>query len=88
MEERLEKLEEQIAALRDRNRRVDADKAWETSRFRVATIAGMTYAVAFLFMWSVGIGRPWLNALIPVLGFILSTLSLPSIKQWWVGRRP
>jgi len=86
MEERLEKLEEQIAVIRDRNRRVEADKAWETSSFRIAAIAGMTYVVAFSFMWSVGNVRPWLNALIPAIGFVLSTQSLPFVKRSWLKR--
>lgn len=87
MDERIETIERDIASLAERNRRVDADKAWETSGFRVATIAVMTYVVATLFMRSIGVARPWLNALIPVFGFVLSTLSLPPIKRWWIGRR-
>ncbi|MBI4437345.1 hypothetical protein HY631_00090 [Candidatus Uhrbacteria bacterium] len=87
MEERLTQIESEIASLKERNRRVEADKAWETSWFRVITIAGMTYFVAVLFMWSINVSRPWASALVPVIGFILSTLSLPAIKHWWIEKR-
>ena len=38
-------------------------------------------------MRSIGIARPWLNAFIPVIGFVLSTLSLPQIRCWRIGRK-
>ena len=37
-DERLTKLEKDIAAIQERNRRVEAGKAWETSAFRIPTI--------------------------------------------------
>lgn len=67
-----------------RNARVEADKAWETSKTRRACIAAMTYGIAVLFMWRIGISEPWLNALVPTGGYLLSTLSLPIIKNWWL----
>ncbi len=35
MEEKLQKLEKEVAAIKERNLRVEADKAWETSSFRI-----------------------------------------------------
>jgi hypothetical protein len=69
-----------------RNQRVEADKAWETSLTRRACIAAMTYLIASLFMWRVGVSEPFVNALVPTGGYILSTLSLPFVKTWWLLR--
>ncbi len=77
-------LEKRIQAIEERNQRVEADKAWETSLVRRVIIAVLTYGVMVLFMSSIGVTNPWSNALIPTTGFILSTLSLPFFKQLWL----
>lgn len=77
-------INQEIDAIHERNRRVEADKAWEVSWMRRLVIAAMTYVVAFVWLWVVGNTSPWLNAFIPAVGYILSTLSLPAIKRWWV----
>lgn len=80
-------LEDDIAEIKARNARVEADKAWETSNTRKAVLAVLTYFIAFLFMWVIGADRPFLAALVPTGGFMLSTLSLHGIKAWWLRRR-
>ncbi len=70
----------------DRNARVEAEKAWETSLTRRLTILILTYAVTVLFLWSIRIPLPYLQALVPTGGFFLSTLSLPWIKRLWMER--
>lgn len=74
---------EQIEA---RNRAKELDKAWEVSWTRRLVIAAITYASAVLFLWVINVPQPYLAALVPVGGFILSTLSLAPIKQWWLSR--
>ena len=80
-------LHQEIDAIKQRNKRVESDKAWETSEFRKITLAIMTYFVALLFMYAIGVKDAWLNAIIPTGGFILSTQSLPFIKRWWLAHR-
>ncbi|MDY0029213.1 MAG: hypothetical protein RBR86_04630 [Pseudobdellovibrionaceae bacterium] len=75
-----------LADIQERNACVEQDKAWETSKTRRAVIAGMTYIVATLYMMSLGVSQPMLNALIPTGGYLLSTLSLPFVKKIWMGR--
>lgn len=75
-----------LSEIRERNRRVEIDKAWETSKTRRAFIAGITYVVASIYMMSLGVSQPFLNALIPVGGYLLSTLSLPVIKAMWIEK--
>tara|TARA_Y100000310_G_C20593370_1_gene769252 strand:+ start:785 stop:1030 length:246 start_codon:yes stop_codon:yes gene_type:complete len=74
-----------IKSIQERNRRVESDKAWETSIMRRGIIALGTYAIAWWFMAKIGVPSPHLNALVPTGGYVLSTLSLPYIKDWWLN---
>ncbi len=73
-----------ISEIIERNARVEADKAWETSRTRKACIVLVTYLLATLLMWMSGVEKPWLGALVPSLGYFLSTLSLSALKNFWM----
>lgn len=84
MEDRIEKIEQEIAALKERNRRVEGDKAWETSYFRVSVIAIIVYIVIAVFLYVIGVQNFLLAALVPPAGYFLSTRSLPAIKRWWI----
>ena len=84
MEDESAKVKEDLLLIKQRNQRVEADKAWETSVFRVVIIAIITYAIASVALYFIGIQNYLFSALIPSIGFILSTLSLPPIKRWWV----
>lgn len=79
-------LEQEIAALKERNTRVEADKAWEVSIFRKMTIAIITYVVAVALLYAIGNDEVFRNALVPVAGYLLSTQSLPFLKKWWIKR--
>lgn len=74
-----------VEEILERNARVEADKAWETSWTRRCIIAAITYAVASAFMYRIGVGDPFINALVPTGGYLLSTLSLGVVKQWWMN---
>lgn len=79
--------EQRLDAIELRNRQKEAEKAWEVSFFRRSIVAVMTYMVASVTLWTIGSSEPFLEALIPTIGYILSTLSLPFIKQWWIERK-
>ncbi|MEK7664523.1 MAG: hypothetical protein AAB361_00090 [Patescibacteria group bacterium] len=81
----IEEIEKEIKLIKERNKRVEADKAWETSRFRVFFITIITYIITTIVFYFIGVKNYLLNALIPTLGFYLSTRSLPFIKKWWVN---
>ncbi len=78
--------EETILSILDRNARVEQEKAWEVSWTRRLTILIMTYAFAVLFLWSIHISLPYIQALVPTLGYLLSTLSIPWVKKWWMSK--
>lgn len=80
-------IQERIELLESRNRRVETDKAWETSWTRRISIAVLTYAVVATYLAVVIGTNPWLNALVPVAGFLLSTLTVSYLKSWWISRR-
>ncbi len=70
-----------LSKIEERNTRVEADKKWETSIVRKVSIAVLTYAVICLFLFTIHESDIFLKALIPVLGFILSTISLKIIRK-------
>jgi hypothetical protein len=84
MEERIQNLEKEIEVIKERNTRVEADKAWETSYFRVLLISGIIYVVAVKVLHFIGSGNYFLNALVPAIGYFISVQSLPFIKKWWI----
>jgi hypothetical protein len=75
------KLEQEINKIKERNAKVEADKAWETSLCRKALIALITYFVIVWFFHAADLPRPFHNAIVPTLGFILSTLSVSFLKN-------
>ncbi|PIY72335.1 hypothetical protein COY87_01500 [Candidatus Roizmanbacteria bacterium CG_4_10_14_0_8_um_filter_33_9] len=79
----LEKIEKEIEQIKLRNERVEIDKAWETSGTRKLFLIIFTYLSIGIYMWVIGVNEPWLNAVIPSIGFLLSTLTLPFIKKYW-----
>lgn len=79
----IKELEQRITVIEGRNRRVELDKAWETSLTRRLLILIGTYAILGLYLWAIEIPRPWLNAIVPAVGFGLSTLVLTPIRKWW-----
>ena len=83
----MEKIEERIEKIEERNKRVELDKAWETSFIRIFFVCIITYLAAFFALYSIGASKPYLNALIPVLGFVLSTQSIPAVKKYWVKNK-
>jgi preprotein translocase subunit SecF len=83
----METIEERLNKIEERNRKVELDKAWETSLMRIIFVSLITYIAAFFVIYSMGVSRPYLNALIPVLGFILSTQSIPVIKRYWIKNK-
>jgi hypothetical protein len=62
----------------------DAEKDFEVSYTRMVAIMGLTYATLFGYMYLIGVRHPALNAVVPSVGFNLSTWSLPMVKVVWL----
>ena len=76
-------LEERVKAIEDRNKKVELDKAWETSYTRKILIGVFTYLAIALYLKFIVQIEPWINAVVPTVGFLLSTLTLPFFKSIW-----
>ncbi len=73
---RLEKIEH-------RNASVELNKSWETSNTRKLFVALFTYITIGVYFLVTQVDKPFINAIVPTLGFLLSTLSLSWVRQMW-----
>lgn len=80
-------IEERLSAIEARNKKVEADKAWETSWARRFSIMVLTYIVVAFYLQYVVHINPWINALVPVIGFMLSTLTINWLKNQWLNKQ-
>lgn len=80
-------MEARLAAIERRNARVESDKAWETSFARRGLLFAFTYLAIGAYLAAVHLPDPWLNAIVPAVAFMLSTLTLPFFKKIWLGWR-
>ena len=87
MEERIKELENRVNDIEKRNKRVEGDKAWETSTIRKVLIICLTYIFAVLYLKIADTTNPFLGAVVPCVGFFLSTQTLNIIKQKWLNKR-
>lgn len=85
--EALKELSGKISTMNHRNRIRDFSKEFEGSLFRIIVIMILTYAVLSTYMLLADLDRPWISAIVPTVGFQLSTVSLPSIKNCYVEHR-
>ena len=77
-------VEEEIKKIQERNKRVEKDKAWETSWTRRICIMVLTYIVVICYSYIVkNFDSIFLSSLVPVIGFTLSTLSLKLVRKIW-----
>ncbi len=79
-------LESRISAIEKRNEEVELNKSWEGSWTRKGLIILFTYLSISLYLYFIVGIDPWINAVVPALGFVLSSLSLPYFKKWWSNR--
>lgn len=77
-------IEKEIKDIKARNKRVETDKAWETSLTRKICIMVLTYLVVVSYQFIIQESNNiFLSSLVPVFGFFLSTLSLKLIRKIW-----
>ena len=81
-----QQIEQELQIIKQRNQRVELDKSWETSKTRRGFIVISTYVIASVWLIVIHDSNPMLKALIPTAGYLLSTLSLPIIKETWLSK--
>jgi len=82
----VDRLKKEVKEIKKRNRGVELDKKWETSYTRRALLIVFTYLAVGLYLRAINVSMPWLNAIVPSLGFLLSTLTLPIFKRLWAKK--
>ena len=81
---KIEELKQEIENIKERNKKVELDKKWETSWTRKICICILTYIVVISYSYMVrNYDNIFLSSLVPVIGFTLSTLSLKYIRSNW-----
>ena len=71
-----EEIKIEIDQIKNRNKKVETDKAWETSWTRKIFICILTYIVVVTYFHLINkINNVWLSSFVPVIGFTLSTIS-------------
>ena len=75
-------LKMEIEKIKERNKKVELDKAWETSFVRRLCICILTYIVVVVYsIITKNVTNIWISSLVPVIDFTLSTLSLKVVKK-------
>lgn len=83
----IKEIEQEINQIKERNKRVELDKKWETSWTRKICIMILTYIVVVIYSYIVrNYDKIFLSSLVPVIGFTLSTLSLKYIRKIWENK--
>lgn len=83
----IKEIEQEINQIKERNKRVELDKKWETSWTRKICIMILTYIVVVIYSYIVrNYDNIFLSSLVPVIGFTLSTLSLKYIRKIWENK--
>lgn len=80
----IEEIKNKISLLEERNKRVEKDKEWERSYARRILLILFTYLAIGFYLQAININNAWLNAIVPAVGFLLSTLTLPFFKELWL----
>ena len=77
-------LEIEIEKIKERNKKVELYKSWETSLTRRLCICILTYTIVVIYSYLIKkVSNIALSSLVPVIGFILSTLSLKLVRNVW-----
>ena len=77
----IEQISQELENIKKRNQKVEIDKSRETSITRKVLLMIFTYLALGIYMQAIDINNPRLNAIIPAIWFLLSTLTLPRFKK-------
>lgn len=83
----LKEMDQEIEKIKQRNKKVELDKKWETSYTRKICICILTYIVVIIYSYVIRkFDNIFLSSLVPVIGFTLSTLSLNFVRKVWENK--
>ena len=82
----LNEIKKELDFIKSRNKRVETDKAWETSWTRKIIITITTYVLIVIFMYIAKLEKPIIGAIIPSVAYLLSVSSMTLIKKVWINK--
>lgn len=82
----ISELENEIQKLKERNTKVEADKAWETSLVRGLILTLSTYVLVVILLFTIKNEHPFTNALVPAIGYFISFQSLSFFRKYWMKK--
>jgi len=77
-------LESKVDSIIERNKKVESDKAWETSKTRRLILGIATYVLILYFLILIEAPNPYFNAIIPAAAYLIQQYSAPFVKEWWI----
>ena len=80
--DRLSELENRITKIEERNNKVELDKKWEIGATRRILLMLFTYLAIVFYFEAINVPSPYASAVVPTVGFLLSTLTLPILKRF------
>lgn len=83
----MDSLQNEVEKTKERNRKVELDKAWEISLTRRIFIAISTYLLISIFLIVLNEEKPFLAAIIPAIAYLISTYSAGILRSWWLNKR-
>ncbi len=87
MTQQLDNIQREIDAIKKRNKRVEANKSWETSWARRILVTVLTYIVIVIFMLMAKFEQPFTSALVPSAAYLISMSTLSIFKKGWIKRK-
>ena len=84
---KLDELGKEITKIKQRNKQVEADKAWETSWTRIFIVFILTYGAIAVYFYIAELPKPLINSVVPSVAFVISVLTLPLFKRLWLNYR-
>src|SRR3989338_6260492 len=74
-------IEKEIELIKERNKKVEVDKAWEVSSMRRLIIMVFTYATSVAWLIVIGADNPWLVAFVPAVDIFSQHSRFLSLKR-------
>jgi len=78
---------QELDNIKKRNKKVELEKAWETSLERKISVALITYIIVVIIMYFLDFENIFINALIPTIWYILSTIGVNPMKNIYIRKK-
>jgi hypothetical protein len=85
--DKIKQIQKELDEIKVRNKRVESDKEWETSLPRKIIIMVLTYLCVVVLFFYAKLPNPLINAIVPSLAFMISTLTLGFFKNIYFRKK-